>query len=257
MKDIALITGATAGIGQACAHRFAAGGCSTLILTGRRQDRLEQLCGALQQDFGTRCIPLQFDIRDRDAVLAAWESLPEADRQIDFLINNAGLALDKSPIHEGDPNDWDTMLDTNVKGLLYITRLVSPGMVARQQGHIINIGSIAGREAYPGGNVYCASKFAVEGLSRAMRIDLAPHRVRVSTISPGLVETEFSEVRFKGDKERAAQVYQGFSPLVARDIAASVWFIASQPAHICINDINLTCTAQASAAHLYKDDSLS
>lgn len=253
MSKIALITGATAGIGEACAERIAAGQFSTLILTGRRQERLKQLAEQLTETHGCTCIPLAFDIRNRAATEAAWNTLSVEQQVIDVLVNNAGLALDKSPLQAGNPDDWDTMIDTNLKGLLYITRLVTPGMVARRQGHVINIGSIAGRETYPGGNVYCATKFAVEGLSRAMRIDLAPHRVRVTSISPGLVETEFSVVRFKGDAERAAQVYQGYAPLVARDIAETVWFAIEQPPHVNINDINLTCTAQANAANLFKD----
>jgi hypothetical protein len=253
MSQIALITGATAGIGEAVALRIANEDFATLILTGRRQDRLDRIARAIKEDYDTRCITLCFDIRDRAAVQAAWDSLSPEDQQIDVLVNNAGLALDKSPVQSGDPDDWDTMIDTNVKGLLYITRLVTPVMVRRRKGHVVNLGSIAGREVYPGGNVYCASKFAVEGLSRAMRIDLAPHRVRVTSISPGLVETEFSIVRFKGDTELAEKVYEGFAPLVARDIAEAVWFALSQPPHVNINDINITCTAQASAGHLFKD----
>lgn len=252
MSKTALITGATAGIGEAVALRLACEDYATLILTGRRKDRLERIARAIKEDYDTRCIILCFDIRDRSAVQAAWDSLDPADQQIDLLVNNAGLALDKSPIQEGDPDDWDTMIDTNVKGLLYITRLVTPVMVAAGQGHVVNIGSIAGREAYPGGNVYCASKFAVEGLSRAMRIDLAQHNVRVTSISPGLVETEFSVVRFKGDVEMAEKVYEGFDPLVARDIAEAVWYAVNQPPHVNINDINLTCTAQPSARDLFK-----
>jgi NADP-dependent 3-hydroxy acid dehydrogenase YdfG len=246
MGKIAFITGATAGIGEATAHKLASQGWN-LILTGRRKDRLESLAGVLKQTHGIDTFILQFDIRNAAACNSAWGNLPETWQIVDLLVNNAGLAAGRGPVQEGNPDDWEQMIDTNLKGLLYITRLVSPGMVARKHGHIINIGSVAGREAYPGGNVYCATKFAVEGLSRCMRIDLAPHQVRVTTISPGMVETEFSLVRFKGDADKAKEVYQGIEPLVAQDIAEAISWAVHQPERVCINDIYLTCTAQPNA----------
>lgn len=252
MNKIAFITGATAGIGEASAHRFASHGWN-LILTGRRAARLAELKATLVASYNIECETLAFDIRSRSAVETAWNSLPEPWQRIDLLLNNAGLALDKSPLAENDPDDWDTMIDTNVKGLLYMTRMVMPTMIARRDGHIINLGSVAGREVYPGGAVYCASKYAVEGLSRAMRLDLLQHKIRVTTISPGLVETEFSVVRFKGDEAKAEAVYQGYDPLVAKDIAECVYWAASQPPHVCINDIALTCTAQGDSRSLYKE----
>lgn len=252
MNSITMITGATSGIGEACAVQFAAKGCA-LILTGRRQERLENLASKLREDYKIEVLTLVFDVRDRNAVNAAWDSVPTEWRKLSTLVNNAGLALGKEPLNEGNPDDWDAMIDTNVKGLLYMTKAVLPSMIAARKGHVINIGSVAGREVYPGGNVYCASKFAVEGLSRALRIDMAPHNIKVSTISPGLVETEFSVVRFHGDQEKADKVYDGFEPLVGKDIADMVWFVASQPSHICINDINITCTAQPNSTTVIRN----
>ncbi len=254
MNHITMITGATAGIGEATARKFAANGYD-LILTGRRTDRLEAFADALRASAGIQVQTLAFDVRDRAAVQAAWESLPAEWRQVEILVNNAGLAAGREPLQEGDPDDWDAMIDTNVKGLLYVTRLVLPEMVAVQRGHVINMGSVAGREVYPGGNVYCASKFAIEGLSRALRLDVAQHNIKVTTISPGLVETEFSLVRFKGDAGKADAVYQGIEPLIGEDIAEAIWFAANQPAHVCINDINITCTAQASSNLLIRKPS--
>jgi 3-hydroxy acid dehydrogenase/malonic semialdehyde reductase len=244
MKHITMITGATAGIGEACAELFASHG-HDLILTGRRADRLAALAERLRAQHGVQVQALAFDVRDRAAVDAAWRQLPPAWQAVEVLVNNAGLAAGRSAVQDGDIDDWDAMIDTNVKGLLHVTRQVLPQMVAARRGHVINIGSIAGRDVYPGGAVYCASKFAVEGLSRALRLDVVQHNVKVTTISPGLVETEFSLVRFKGDQEKADAVYQGIDPLTGKDIADMVWFAASQPAHICINDIHITCTAQA------------
>lgn len=246
MNPIAFITGATAGIGAACAVKFASAQYD-LVITGRRADRLEELKERLENTYGIACECLVYDVRDERACAAAWASLSGRWQEVDVLLNNAGLALGRESIHEGSLGDWETMLDTNVKGLLYMTRLVTPGMVARWRGHVINLGSIAGREVYAGGAVYCASKFAVEGLSRAMRIDLAPYGIKVTTVSPGMVETEFSVVRFKGDEGKAGKVYEGVEPLVAEDIAEAVYFAASQKGHVCINDINLTCVAQPSA----------
>lgn len=251
MKRITMITGATAGIGEACAWKFA-GQKHDLILTGRRADRLEALAGEIRRCDGVQVQTLVFDVRDRAAVEAAWNSLPEEWRKVAILVNNAGLALGREPLHQGSIDEWDTMIDTNVKGLLHVTKMVLPGMVAARAGHVINLGSVAGREVYPNGNVYCATKFAVEGLSRALRLDVAPYNIKVTTISPGLVETEFSVVRFKGDQDKADAVYEGIDPLTGPDIAEMVWFAASQPAHICINDINLTCTAQANASTVHR-----
>ncbi len=252
MSRIALITGATAGIGEACAHKFAENGWD-LILTGRRAERLDVLAEFLRTRDGIRVHTLSFDVRDRAAVQAAVAEIPEAFRPVHLLINNAGLALGKSGVQDGDPDDWDTMIDTNVKGLLYMTKAVVPEMIGQKQGHVINIGSLAGREVYPGGNVYCATKHAVEALSRAMRIDFLEAGIKVTSISPGLVETEFSVVRFKGDQNKADGVYFGFEPLYAPDIAESVFWAASQPAHVCINDIFLTCTAQATSTIVHKE----
>lgn len=244
-----MITGASSGIGWATAHRFAREGHG-LILCGRRRERLE----ALKSELGPG-VPVQllcFDVRSRQAVDRALESLPPTFSRIDILINNAGNAHGLDPIQAGDPEDWDAMIDSNVKGLLYVSRAVMPQMVARRSGHIINIGSIAAKEVYPNGNVYCASKQAVDAISQGMRIDLNPHGIRVGTIHPGLVETEFSEVRFKGDRERASGVYQGFKPLVAEDIAELIFFMANCPAHVNIADLVVLPTAQGSATVVNK-----
>lgn len=248
---IVLITGATSGIGEATAIQFAQNGYR-LILTGRRANRLKALSDRLQQDFGAEALNLTFDVRELEQVKAAIESIPADWKNIDILINNAGLALGKEPIHEGRIADWDQMIDTNIKGLLYMTRLISPAMAERKSGHIINIGSTAGKEVYPGGNVYCGTKWAVEALTKSMRLDLVPFGIKVTGICPGLVETEFSVVRFKGNQNKADNVYQGFDPLVAADIANVIWFAASLPAHVCLNDVTLTCTAQADSRTVVK-----
>jgi NADP-dependent 3-hydroxy acid dehydrogenase YdfG len=245
MQDsFTLITGASSGFGQAIARTLAEEGRS-LIITARRKERLQRLAEELSGRKGVEVIPLYFDVRRRDEVEAAAEELKGRGIQLRHLINNAGLALGLSDIANGDVNDWDQMIDTNLKGLLYTTRsflqLVPDG------GHIVNIGSIAGKEVYPGGNVYCASKHAVDALSRAMRIDLLERRIRVSQVAPGLAETEFSVVRFKGDVEKAKKVYEGLVPLYAQDIADAVSFILSRPKHVCINDIVIMATAQGSA----------
>ncbi|MGE7778122.1 SDR family NAD(P)-dependent oxidoreductase [Chitinophaga sp. NPDC101104] len=247
----ALITGATAGFGEACAERFAREGYR-LIVTGRRQERLAALKQKLEEGFGTEVMPLEFDVRSRDAVTAALESLPDNWRQIDVLVNNAGLALDLSTIDEGNVDDWETMIDTNVKGLLYVSRTVIPWMKARKSGHVINIGSTAAKIVYAKGNVYCATKAAVDALSQGMRIDLLPHGIKVTAVHPGAAETEFSLVRFKGDESRAKDVYTGFQPLNAEDVADVVWYCASLPAHVCINDLVVTATAQANAYYTFK-----
>lgn len=242
-----LITGATAGIGEACARTFAALG-DRLILTGRRQARLETLAAELD----VPALTLVFDVRDAAAVAEHLGNLPADWRDIDILVNNAGLAVGAGPLQEGVQDDWERMIDTNVKGLLYVTRAISPGMVARQQGHIINIASIAGKQVYAGGNVYCATKHAADALSQGMRIDLLPYGIRVTNVAPGLVNTEFSTVRYKGDTDRADQVYAGMAPLTGKDIADVVVYAASTPAHVCINDIVVMPTAQASSHYVHR-----
>lgn len=245
MQDsFTLITGASSGFGQAIARTLAEEGRS-LIITARRKERLQRLAEELSGRKGVEVIPLCFDVRRRDEVEAAAEELKGRGIQLRHLINNAGLALGLSDIANGDVNDWDQMIDTNLKGLLYTTR--SFLQLMPYGGHIVNIGSIAGKEVYPGGNVYCASKHAVDALSRAMRIDLLERRIRVSQVAPGLAETEFSVVRFKGDVEKAKKVYEGLVPLYAQDIADAVSFILSRPKHVCINDIVIMATAQGSA----------
>jgi len=245
MKTV-FITGASAGIGFACAQVFAREKFN-LLLASRRLDRLHTMANDLQNKYGVQIHTIGLDVRDKSLVEKVMNELPAQWKTIDILINNAGLSQGLDPIHQGDTADWDRMIDTNVKGLLYVSRLVSPGMVARRSGHIINIGSIAGKEVYPNGNVYCATKHAVEALTKAMRIDLLPYHVKVSSVDPGAVETEFSIVRFKGDEEKARKVYDGFMPLRAEDVAEAIWFVASRPAHVNVNDLLLMPTAQASA----------
>lgn len=244
------ITGATSGFGFAIAEKFAEGGYN-LIISGRRAERLANISRDLKERFKVDVRSLCFDIRDKASVSGAVESLGEMP--IDILVNNAGLAAGMAPIHEGAIEDWDTMIDTNLKGLLYITRALSPGMVARKKGHIINIGSTAGKQAYKNGNVYSATKFAVDSLNQGMRIDLLPFGIKVTSINPGMAETEFSIVRFHGDEMRANAVYQGFQPLQASDIADAVWYCANLPAHVCINDLTMTCTAQANSFYTEKN----
>jgi len=246
MTKIALITGATSGIGEACAHLFAREQYN-LVLTGRRTDRLEKLAKKLNTKYNTEIAVSSFDVRDRQQVISNLEDLPAKWKKVNVLINNAGLSQGLEPIQSGSYDDWDTMIDTNIKGLLYVSKVVSNWMVSNKFGHIINIGSIAGKEVYPNGNVYCATKFAVDALNKAMRIDLLPYGIKVTGVHPGAVETEFSEVRFKGDKDRAGKVYDGFEPLVAADIAETIWFAVSRPAHVNINELTVMPTAQASA----------
>jgi NADP-dependent 3-hydroxy acid dehydrogenase YdfG len=243
-KRIALVTGATSGIGEATARLLAQNNFS-LIICGRRKDRLEKLTKELSAQ--TKVTQLVFDVRDRAAVSNAWASLSEEWRTVDVLINNAGNAHGLDPIQSGNVDDWDAMMDINVKGLLYITKEILPGMVERKGGHIINIGSIAGKEVYPNGNVYSASKFAVDALTKGMRIDLNAFGIKVTAIHPGMVETEFSLVRFKGDESRASNVYKGVQPLVAADIADLILFALTRPAHVVIADLVVFPTAQASA----------
>lgn len=240
----ALITGATSGIGAACAHLFAQQGYQ-LILVARRAEKLEETAKHLADKYAVEIKTLIADVRDKANLKQVLESLPENWKAVDVLINNAGLSQGLEPIDQGDTDDWDAMIDTNVKGLLYVTRIVSPWMIKNQKGHIINIGSIAGKEVYPNGNVYCASKHAVDALNKGMRIDLLPHGIKVTAINPGMVETEFSVVRFKGDQERAKKVYEGVEPLHAQDIAEAIWFAVSRPAHVNINDMLIMPTAQA------------
>ena len=246
MSKIAFITGASAGIGAACAMVFAREGYD-LLLAARRLNRLEVLSAQLTEAYGINTHLLTLDVRNAENVFSAFSNLPGEWQQIDVLVNNAGLSQGLDPIHQGDIGDWDRMIDTNIKGLLYVTRAVAPIMVARAGGHIINIGSIASKEVYPNGNVYCATKHAVDALTQGMRIDLLDKHIKVTAIHPGMVETEFSEVRFKGDKDRAAAVYHNLEPLVANDIAEAVWFTASRPAHVNINDMVIMPTAQANA----------
>src|SRR5690606_29910513 len=247
-----LITGATAGIGEACARVFARENFN-LILTGRRKERLEKLQQELVKTYPVNIQILCFDVQCKGEVEESLSSLPEDLQDIDVLINNAGLSQGLEPINEGSLCDWETMIDTNIKGLLYVTKIVSNWMVQRKSGHIINLGSIAGKEVYSNGNVYCATKHAVDALNKAMRIDLLPHGVRVTGIHPGAVETEFSEIRFHGDKEKAAKVYSGYKPLVAEDIAETIWFAVSRPPHVNINDLVIMPTAQASTSHHLKE----
>ena len=247
-KRIALITGATSGIGAACAQRFYDEGYD-IIITGRRQERLDAMAATLDSE---RVYRLCFDVRNRNQVVNALNELPPEWKKIDILVNNAGLALGLSTFFNGNIDHWDTMMDTNVKGLLYVSRAVSQGMIERKSGHIINIGSIAGKEVYMNGNVYCASKHAVDALSKAMRIELAEHGIRVGAVHPGAVETEFSEVRFEGDTDKAAQVYKGFENLVAEDVADAVFYMASRKPHININDLIIMPQAQPVASIIHR-----
>jgi NADP-dependent 3-hydroxy acid dehydrogenase YdfG len=248
MKTI-LITGATSGIGKACAEIFAKNSFR-LIICGRRLDRLEELQNKLSKQ--TELKILQFDVRNKDEVKTQLESLPKDWQTIDILVNNAGNAHGLSPLQEGNTDDWDAMMDINVKGLLYVSRVILPGMVQRNEGQVINIGSIAGKGVYPSGNVYCASKFAVDAITQGMRIDLNAHNIRVGAVNPGLVDTEFSKVRFKGDEERAKKVYEGMTPLTAEDIAEILLFVVTRPPHVNIADLLVLPTSQASASIIYR-----
>jgi 3-hydroxy acid dehydrogenase/malonic semialdehyde reductase len=244
-KRIALITGATSGIGEATARLLSKHSFS-LILCGRRQDRLQALANALQKE--TAVTTLSFDVREQQAVAKAIQSLPAEWKNVDVLINNAGNAHGLDPIQTGSIDDWDAMIDINVKGLLYVSKEIMPVMTSRQTGHIINIGSIAGKEVYPNGNVYCASKFAVDALTKGMRLDLNPFGIKVTGIHPGMVETEFSIVRFKGDEQKASTVYKGLEPLKPEDIADVILYSLQAPKHVVLADITILPTAQASAA---------
>jgi len=251
MAKIALITGATAGIGEATAELFAREGYN-LILTGRRIYRLDKLAAHLNKKYNVEVAVSSFDVRNRDEVVENLEGLPAKWKKVNVLINNAGLSQGLDPIDKGDMDDWDRMIDTNVKGLLYVTKIVSNWMITNGHGHIVNLGSIAGKEVYANGNVYCASKHAVDALNKAMRIDLLPHGIKVTAVHPGAVETEFSIVRFKGDEKRAKKVYEGFDALSADDVAETIWFAVSRPAHVNINELIVMPTAQASAGNIFR-----
>jgi len=251
MNKIVLITGATSGIGKACAIKFASARYD-VIITGRRQDRLTTLKADLESQYGISVLSLCFDVQDKDAVTASFKDLPEQWRKIEILINNAGLALGRDSFEEADMNEWETMLNTNVHGLLYVSKAVLPFMLEQKKGHIINMGSVAGKEIYEKGNVYCASKFAVDAISRSMRIDLLKNNIKVTAINPGAVETEFSLVRFRGDEKMAESAYAGYTPLTAEDIADTVFYCASLPGHVCINDLVITCTRQAGTYYFHK-----
>ena len=253
MRKIVLITGATSGIGEACASKFAQGGYD-VIITGRRAQLLANLKKELEAE-GVRVLALAFDVRNRNAATAAINSLPLEWQQIDVLINNAGLALGLEPEYEGSFEDWETMIDTNIKGLLTMTRLVVPRMVKRDSGHVINIGSVAGDAAYAGGNVYCGTKAAVKTITDGLRIDLAHTSVRVTNVKPGLVETHFSNVRFHGDDARADKVYEGVKPLTGADIAEVVFYAASAPAHVQIAEVLVLATHQSNGSVLHRDTS--
>lgn len=249
MNKTALITGATSGIGKATAQILAQNNYN-IILCGRRQDRLNELEKELSAF--TKVHSLQFDVRDKKAVFEKINALPEAFSKIDVLINNAGNAHGFEPIQNGDPDDWDAMIDINLKGLLYVSKAIIPKMIVQKSGHIINIGSTASKEVYANGNVYCATKHAVDAINQSMRIDLNPHGIRVGAIHPGMVETEFSQVRFKGDNERATNVYKGFMPLKAEDVADIIHFVVSRPYHVNIADLVVMCTAQANFSTVNK-----
>jgi NADP-dependent 3-hydroxy acid dehydrogenase YdfG len=250
MSKIILVTGASSGFGKAIATKFAAGGWN-VILTGRRKEKLTELAKALETTYGIKTLSLTFDVQDKKAVFDNLQNLPAEWQAIHILVNNAGLALGRDSFENANLEDWETMIDTNVKGLLYASKAVLP-MLIKEKGHIINIGSTAAKEVYKDGNVYCASKHAVDAISKAQRIDLLPYQIKVTAIHPGAADTEFSVVRFKGDAEKAKAVYAGYAPLMAEDIADTVWYVANTPAHVCINDLVITCTAQANSMYLQK-----
>ena len=252
MNRIVFVTGATSGIGKACAEKFAADG-DKIIINGRREDRLQELKNDLEEKYKTEILIAEFDVQKKDEVFNSINNLPEKWRSVDILINNAGLAIGRDLFDEADLNDWETMLQTNVNGLIYVSKAILPFMTKKNSGHIINIGSVAGNEMYERGNIYCASKTAVDAISRSMRIDLLPHHIKVTNIKPGAVETEFSKVRFKGDEEKAAKTYEGFVPLSAADIADTIFYCASLPPNVCINDLTITCISQANGIYIFKE----
>lgn len=246
MKKIALVTGATSGIGKATSMILAENNYN-IIITGRRKDRLEYIAGSIQSKSGAEVIALHYDVRNKEEVDSAIDSLPDRWKKINVLVNNAGLAAGLDPINEGSIDDWERMIDTNIKGLLYMTKKVIPLIIEAGDGHIVNIGSTAGKEVYEKGNVYCGTKHAVDAISKGMRIDLLKHKIKVTNVNPGMVETEFSIVRFAGDEEKADKVYQGMTPLYAEDVADAILFTITRPPHVCINDMILTATAQANS----------
>ena len=251
MRKIVFVTGATSGFGKAIAEKFASFGYN-VIITGRRKDRLDKIEAELKTKFGIDVLALQLDVQDREAVAKMATDLPANWRSIDVLVNNAGLALGRDYFEEASLDDWETMIDTNLKGLLYVSKAIVPLMIVLKRGHIINIGSTAGKEVYEKGNVYCATKHAVDAISKAMRIDMLRHGIKVTALHPGAAETEFSEVRFKGDTGTAAKVYEGYKALAADDIADICYYCATLPAHVCINDLVVTCTAQANSFTTFK-----
>ncbi len=246
MKKIVFITGATAGFGEACAYKFAANGYD-VIINGRRKERLHSLANALENKYNIAVFQLAFDVQDEKAVTEAIAQLPVEWKNIDVLVNNAGLALGRDFFEEANTQDWNTMIDTNIKGLLYVGKAVAACMTERKKGHIINMGSVAGKQLYEKGNVYCATKYAVDAITQGMRIDLLRHGIKVTAINPGAAETEFSVVRFKGDEETAKKIYDGLKPLSADDVADVVYYCTTLPAHVCINDLTITCLQQANA----------
>lgn len=257
MSKIVFITGATAGFGKACAEKFAANGYD-LVLNGRRTDRLQELAEQLEKKFNVAVLQLAFDVRDEKAVFDSINNLPLEWKNIDVLVNNAGLALGRDYFEEASLEDWNTMIDTNVKGAMYVAKAVSQLMAKRnastgEGGHIINLGSVAGKEVYEKGNMYCASKFAVDAMTKAMRIDLLRHNIKVTSIHPGAAETEFSIVRFKGDEATAKSIYNGLQPLTAEDVADAIYYTTTVPTHVCINDLVITCTQQANAIYFNRN----
>jgi 3-hydroxy acid dehydrogenase/malonic semialdehyde reductase len=253
VNKIICITGASSGFGEACAFKFSENHYD-LIIAGRREEKLNSLKETLEKKFANRVHVLRLDVSDRTAVESAFKSLPDEWKKIDLLLNNAGLALGRDNFDEASMDDWERMIDTNLKGLLYVSKAVLPYMIAGNTGHVINIGSTAGKQVYQKGNVYCATKHAVQAISEAMRIDLLPHKIKVTVIHPGAAETEFSLVRLKQDVKEAKKVYEGYEPLHAEDIAEVVYFTASLPAHVCINELEMTCLAQANAFYLFKQN---
>ena len=249
MNKIVLITGATAGFGEACARLFAEKG-DNIIITGRRKERLEKLSGELEETFGIKTLALVFDVRQQKEVESALTNLPDVWKNIDILVNNAGLASGFDHIQDGSIDDWDKMIDTNVKGLLYVSKAIIPSMVERASGHVINIGSTAGKEVYMKGNVYCASKHAVDAITKGMRMDLLGTGIKVTQVAPGAAETEFSEVRFHGDKDKAKSVYEGYKPMTGKDIAEVVYYVTTLPDHLCINDLVVTAISQANSFYI-------
>ena len=252
MNKIVFITGATSGFGKACAVKFAEAGYD-IIINGRREDRLQQLKKDIEEKFSVGVLPLPFDVSKRQDVFKAINTIPAKWKDIKILINNAGLALGRDFFDEADIDEWDTMLDTNVKGLLYVSKAVLPLMISQNKGHIINLGSVAAKEVYEKGNVYCASKFAVEAISRSMRIDLLRHNIKVTAIHPGAAETEFSLVRFKGDMAKSNAIYNGFKPLIAKDVADVIYYCTTVPEHVCINDLVICPVQQADAIYFHKE----